>query len=132
MIAVIIVSHSEKVAEGVKDIAEQMNNSKIMIRAAGGTENGRIGTNTLKIYETFEEVKNADNILVFVDLGSSIMATEMAMDMLDDEIREKITIVDAPIVEGALGAVIQATVTDNVKNIIETAIESKSLSKLQE
>jgi dihydroxyacetone kinase DhaKLM complex PTS-EIIA-like component DhaM len=49
MASFIIVSHSKKVAEGVIEIAEQMNNKKSKLIPIGGTEDDRIGTNPLKI-----------------------------------------------------------------------------------
>lgn len=130
MLGIIIVSHSEKVAEGVKDIAEQMNSGQVLIRAAGGAEDGRIGTNPVKIKEAIEEAKVADNILVFIDIGSAVMGTETAIDMLEKSIREKVKIVDAPLVEGVLAAVIQASVEQDIEGVINTAIESKNMCKL--
>ncbi|WP_338084349.1 hypothetical protein [Caldanaerobacter subterraneus] len=44
----IIVSHSKKVAEGVIEIAEQMNNKKSKLIPIGGTEDDRIGSNPCK------------------------------------------------------------------------------------
>lgn len=129
MIGIVIVSHSSKVAEGIKDIADQMNDGSVTLIAAGGADNGRIGTNTLKILEALEQLKDSKSILVFVDLGSASMSSQMAIDMLDEEIKNKIMIVDAPLIEGVIAATIQATTTDDIESVISTAIESKDLRK---
>jgi len=131
MIGVVIVSHSEKVARGVKDIAEQMNDGSAEIVAAGGADEGRIGTNPLKIQKAIESVKDHDGVLVFVDLGSAVMSSEMALDMLEEELRQKTQIVDSPLVEGVIAAVVQASTTSDVENIIQTAEGTREFRKVQ-
>jgi phosphoenolpyruvate---glycerone phosphotransferase subunit DhaM len=130
VLGIVIVSHSSKVAEGVKDIAEQMNAGGVSIKAAGGADEDRIGTNPIKIKEAIEELSLENDVLVFVDLGSAVISTETALDMLEINIKNKVTIVDAPLVEGVVTAVIQASVTDDLKEIIDTAVGSKELRKL--
>ncbi|WP_029688067.1 dihydroxyacetone kinase phosphoryl donor subunit DhaM [Thermoanaerobacter sp. A7A] len=129
MAVFIIVSHSKKVAEGVVEIVEQMNNKNSKLIPIGGTEDERIGTNPLKIKKVIEEIYDGDNIFIFADIGSSIMATQMVLDMLNEELRKKITLVDAPLVEGTIAAVIQASITNNVSEIIHAAEESKKVNK---
>lgn len=83
-----------------------MNNKKSKLIPIGGTEDDRIGTNPLKIKKVIEEIYDGDNIFIFADIGSSIMVTQMVLDMLNEKIREKIILVDAPLVEGTIAAVI--------------------------
>jgi len=130
MISIVIVSHSEKVAAGAVEIANEMNTAGIPIVAAGGTGDGRIGTNTELIVNAINGVYSGDHILVFADLGSSILSTEMALDLLDPEVAEKVHIVDAPVVEGAVVATIQAAISDDVNEIIEVAEGSKLIPKV--
>ncbi|MCR1900302.1 dihydroxyacetone kinase phosphoryl donor subunit DhaM [Irregularibacter muris] len=129
MASFIIVSHSKKIAEGVKELVGEMNPGQAMIKAVGGTEDGRIGTNSFAIKQAIEEVSNDANIFVLMDLGSSIMATQMAMDLLDKSIEEKVILIDAPIVEGAIAAIIQASITSNVEEIVHAAREAKTMNK---
>lgn len=126
---VVIVSHSAKLAEGLAEIVEEMNDGSVMVKAAGGADGGRIGTNALKIQDAIEFMEDRDNILLYVDMGSSIISTEAAIDMLDDDLQEKVQIVDCPIVEGAFAGVVQATITDDVEEIIRVSKEAKELSK---
>lgn len=130
MLGLVVVSHSQKVAQGVKDIAEQMNNGMVKIVEAGGVDEDRIGTNPLKIQAAIEEAYDQGPVLVFADLGSAIMNAELAIDLVDNEIKMQITIVNAPLVEGVIAAVIQATISDDVEDIIRTAVASKDLNKI--
>jgi len=129
MIGFILVSHSNKLVEGLKEIAEQINGKESNIKAIGGTSDGRIGTNPIEIYEALEEMYDGDNILIFGDLGSSIMSAQMAIDMVSDKIREKTILVDSPLVEGAIAAIIQSSITQNLEEVISAANEAKTMNK---
>lgn len=130
MTGVIIVSHSEKLAEGLRDIVMEMNDGSVEIIAAGGADGGRIGTNTLRIKAAVESLADRDHILIFVDLGSAVLCSETAIEMLDEEIQTKVHIVDAPLVEGVVGGVIQATICNDLEQIIATAKEGANLRKI--
>ena len=129
MVGFILVSHSDKLAEGIKEIAEQINDGQANIKAVGGVGDGRIGTNPIRIQEAIEELYDGDNILIFGDLGSSIMSAQMAIDMVSEDIREKTILVDAPLVEGSVAAIIQSSITQNVKDILVAAEEAKTINK---
>lgn len=127
MIGIVVVSHSSKVAEGVVDIAKQVSNEAIPIVAAGGTSDGRIGTDAMKIKDAIESVDQGDGVLIFVDLGSAILSAETAIDFLDTQAVE---IVDAPLVEGVIASSVQITITDDIEDIKRVARESKKMNKL--
>lgn len=109
MVAIILVSHSRKITDGLKEMIEEMTGrfEHISIVSAGGTDDGRIGTDPLFILNAIEEHKDADNIYLFADIGSAIMSIEAAIELLEDEaLQAKCTYLDAPLVEGAfVGAV---------------------------
>ncbi|MDK2941698.1 dihydroxyacetone kinase phosphoryl donor subunit DhaM [Acetobacterium carbinolicum] len=131
MTGVIIVSHSEKLAEGLRDIVMEMNDGSVEVIAAGGADDGRIGTNTTKIKNAIETLAKRDQILIFVDLGSAVICSETAIELLEDgELEKKVHIVDAPLVEGVIGGVIQATICNDLEKIIATAKEGASLKKV--
>ena len=126
MISIVIVSHSAKVAEGAVEIASEMNMGGIKLLAAGGTEDGRVGTSAEKIMNAITEAYSGDDVLVFADIGSSILSTEMAVEMLDPEVAAHVKLVDAPVVEGAVIATIQAGITESAEEIIQAAVDSKN------
>ncbi len=129
MTGIIIVSHSEKLAEGLRDIVMEMNDGSVDIIAAGGADGGRIGTNTLKIKKAIEDLADKDQILIFVDLGSAVLCSETAIEMVDEDLQEKVHIVDAPLVEGVIGGVVQATICDDLNEIVRTCKEGAKLRK---
>ena len=107
MVGIVIVSHSEKIAEGVKEVAEQMV-PEVKIYSAGGTDDGRIGTDAMKISAAIENAFDKDGVILLFDLGSSLMNAEMAIEFLDEDIKSKVEIIDAPLVEGAIVAAVYA------------------------
>src|SRR5215469_4334614 len=48
-VSLVIVSHSEKLAEGVAELAAQMANGKTIIATAGGAADGSLGTSADKV-----------------------------------------------------------------------------------
>lgn len=95
---VLLVSHVNEVAEGLKKLLSQVA-ADVTIVAAGGTEDGEVGTSFDKIsaaLESFEE----STILAFYDLGSAKMNLEMAMETSDKEV----TLYDTAFIESAYTA----------------------------
>lgn len=129
-IGVILVSHSELIANGLRDLVNEMNDGSVPVIAAGGAEGGRIGTSAIKIEEAIESLEDCDHILIYADLGSSILSAETAIDLVEEELAEKIRLVDAPIVEGALAGVVQATISDDVEEVIRTSEAARDAHKV--
>ena len=129
MVGLVIVSHSWKIAEGVKDLAAQMAPGFDGIRAAGGLEDGEIGTDATRIMEAIQAVDQGDGVVILCDLGSAIMSAETAIELLEDE-EGKYRIADAPIVEGAIVAAVEAAGGEDLESIIAAAEESRQESKL--
>ena len=128
MVGIVIVSHSWKVAEGIYDLAMQMASENEHIIAAGGMEDGSIGTDAMKIQEAIEKADTGDGVAVLADLGSGIMSAEMAIDMLDGSV--KVQIADAPIVEGAILAAVEASAGGTFEHVLEETEKTRGLSKL--
>ena len=105
MVGIVVVSHSDKLAEGVVELAKQMTGGKeIPIRAAGGLDNGSLGTSFEKILNAINEVYSEDGVLILMDLGSAIMTTQMCVESLPEEMQAGIKLCNAPLVEGAVAA----------------------------
>lgn len=129
MVGIVIVSHSTKVAEGIRDIAQQMA-KEVKIIAAGGTEGDEIGTDALKIQSAILEANTGDGVLIMVDLGSAVLSAETALEFLEEELRQNVCIADAPIVEGAIVAAVQASLGAALEEVMNTASETYTLRKL--
>lgn len=129
MVGLVIISHSEKIAKGVVEMAAQMA-PNIPIIDAGGTFDGRIGTDMEKISEGIKKVYSDDGVLILFDLGSAYMNTEMAIDFLDDNLdKDKIQIIDCALVEGAITAAVQSSLGENIEKVKE-ALKDLSLNKV--
>ncbi len=118
-VGIVLVSHSQKVTEGLKDLILEMNGDNVNVHSAGGTDDGRLGTSATIIMSKIEELQDCENILIFYDMGSALLSTETAIDLLDEDLQAKCKIVEGPIVEGAFVASVQSTVTNDVDVILE-------------
>lgn len=107
MIGLVLVSHSAALAGGVAELSAQMGEG-VTIAAAGGTDDGEIGTSLELVMAAIAEADSGDGAIVLYDLGSAQMTAEMALEMLDDEQRSRVLLVDAPLVEGAISAATEA------------------------
>ena len=129
-IGVVLVSHSEFITKGLKDLVDEMNDGSVPVLSAGGADGGRIGTSAIKIQEAIESIDDCDHILIYCDLGSAIMSAEMALELVDEELAGKCRMVDCPIVEGALAGVIIASGSGDVDATIQASEDARNVRKL--
>ena len=102
MVGIVLVSHSAALAEGAAELARQMGGEDVRVEAAGGMEDGSIGTDAERVRTAIERALSDDGVLVLMDLGSALMSAEMAVEMLDSGAR--VVLSEAPLVEGAVAA----------------------------
>ena len=123
MVHLVIVAHSLRLAEGVKELADQMVQGAVPIAIAAGTGDPQhpIGTNVEDVVKAIESVYSDDGVVIFMDLGSAILSAEMALDMLPPERRRRIFLSDAPLVEGVLAAAVQAAAGQPVETVLAEA-----------
>ncbi|HEV8192292.1 MAG TPA: dihydroxyacetone kinase phosphoryl donor subunit DhaM [Ktedonobacterales bacterium] len=129
-VALVIVSHSARLADGVVELAGQMSRGDARLIAAGGTDDERLGTSVTKVLRAIEEADSPDGVLILFDLGSARLATEMALEQLSAERRARVTISDAPLVEGAVVAAVEASIGSPLSAVAATAHEAINLDKL--
>src|SRR6266571_3937775 len=130
--APVVVSHSAKVAEGVVEMAAQMA-AGVRLRAAGGTDEGGIGTDATLIAEAIADADDGDGVLVFADLGSAVLSAQLAIDeLVDEQRRGSVRIAEAPLVEGAVIAAIQASIGSSLDEVDAAARGAASMGKVKE
>ena len=128
MVSLLIVSHSAQLAAGVKEFAEQVAGGKVQIADAGGAADGSLGTSVDRIQERLRQVASPDGTLVLVDLGSAVLSVEMAIEVLG---ADRVQISDAPLVEGAYLAAIEASVDGaTLEQVAEAALQARELIKV--
>src|SRR2546427_2773503 len=108
-VGLVIVSHSAQLAAGVAELAGQMTQGKTPIAAAGGSVNDILGTSADKILAAIQSVDGPHGVLVLLDLGSALLSAEMALELLNDEQRNRVRLSFAPLVEGAITAALEAS-----------------------
>lgn len=107
-VALVVVSHSAKIAEGAVELAAQMAPDVVLL-AAGGTSDHRIGTSletVLAAIETGLEKAAGAGVVVLTDLGSAVMTAESAVEFCSEP--DAVLLADAPLVEGLVAAAVAA------------------------
>ena len=124
MVSLVFVSHSALLAEGVRQLAEQMTQGAVPMAVAGGIDDpdNPIGTDAMKVLEAIQSVYSDDGVVVLMDLGSALLSAEMALEFLSDEQRPQVHLCPAPLVEGALAAAVQASVGASAAQVMAEAL----------
>jgi dihydroxyacetone kinase phosphotransfer subunit len=132
LVGIVIVSHSSQIAAGTVELARQMAGDDVRIEAAGGTADGSLGTDAAAIMAAIAAADAAAGVLVLVDLGSAVLATQTALELLGEGAAARVRISGGPLVEGAVVAAVQASVGDDLAAVLAGAEEAASLPKLSE
>ena len=122
-VGIVIVSHSSKVAEGAADMVRQMVGEDVPLAWTGGNPSGGLGTSFEAITEAIYRAWSEAGVAILVDLGGAETNSEMAVEMLSEDIRERVVICNAPIVEGAVVAATEASGGANLAAVRRIAEE---------
>ena len=133
--SLVLVSHSDTLVAGLRDMVAQVAGDDVRVTIAGGTEDGRLGTSAPRIAEALRAAiggpdDRADGVLVLLDLGSAALSLEIALEELDPADRAIIQVSGAPLVEGAVMAAVQASVGASLDEVARAAAEATSMPKL--
>lgn len=119
----VVVSHSARLADGVVEVAAQMA-PDVTLRAAGGTDDGGIGTSFTKVDAAVRELLAAGEVAVLTDLGSATMTAESVLETLDDAERDRAVLADGPLVEGAVAGAVAAQGGADAAAVARTVAEA--------
>ncbi|MER5252819.1 MULTISPECIES: PTS fructose transporter subunit IIA [unclassified Streptomyces] len=130
MVGIVLVSHSGAVAESVAALAMGLagGGATAPVAAAGGTEDGGLGTSSELIAQAAAKVDRGAGIAILTDLGSAVL-TVKALIAEGDELPEGARLVDAPFVEGAVAAVVAASAGADVDAVEAAAAEAYDYRK---
>jgi multiphosphoryl transfer protein len=120
VVGLVIVSHSHELATGVVELAREMGGEEVTIEAAGGLDDGSVGTDAARVQSAIERAMSDDGVLVLMDLGSALMSAEMATELLGGA--DRVLLSEAPLVEGAVAA---AAVARGGASLEEVAAEAR-------
>jgi PTS hybrid protein len=130
LVGIVVVSHSARIAEGVVELARQMAGPELRIEGAGGTPDGGLGTDATAILAAIEAVDAGAGVVVLADLGSAVLATRTALELLGPDDSSRIRLSGGPVVEGSVVAAVQASVGDDLDLVHAAADAAASLDKL--
>src|SRR5919201_5625984 len=109
MVGIVVVSHSRTLARSAVELASQMlHGARPRIAVAAGLDDTTLGTDAVQVKEAIEQVDGSDGVVVLLDLGSAVLSAELALDLLDDAVRERVIVSPAPLVEGLVAATVTA------------------------
>ncbi|WML29383.1 dihydroxyacetone kinase phosphoryl donor subunit DhaM [Neobacillus sp. OS1-32] len=126
-VGIVLISHSHEVVEGLRKILHQIQ-PEVEIAIAGGTEENEIGTSAIKIKQAIEKADSESGVAVLFDLGSALLNAQLAVELL--ETNTKVAFCDAPLVEGAYTAVIEAGIGSSLEEVVKAAESVKEVPKL--
>ena len=130
MVGLVLVSHSPSIAEGTAELVRHMA-GEVEVVAVGGDTEGGLGTDPDGILAAIEGM-GAEEVLVFMDIGSAVLSAETVLDMLEPEVKQKVRLVDTPFVEGAFAAAVMASTGADGDGCVEAAMEARTEPKLHE
>jgi len=110
MVVLVLVAHSPVLLDGLAAMIAQ---TAPAVRAwrAGGTSGGALGTSAPAVEAAFRAALAADagsGVLCLLDLGSAALAVELALEALEPAERARVAVTEAPLVEGAILAAVEA------------------------
>ncbi|HEX2358146.1 MAG TPA: dihydroxyacetone kinase phosphoryl donor subunit DhaM [Micromonosporaceae bacterium] len=126
-VGIVLVSHSAELASGLRALLLQVAADTLAVEAAGGTDDGRLGTSYHLVASAIKRADRGAGIVVLPDLGSSVLT---ARAVLADHPAPDVVLVDAPFVEGAVVAAVTASTGASLQAVAAAAREARHASKL--
>ena len=108
-VGLVVVSHSRALARAAVALAQEMLHGKqIRIAIAAGLDDTTFGTDAAQIVDAIIAADQGAGVVVLMDLGSAVLSAELALELLDDDVREQVVLCPAALVEGLVVAAVAA------------------------
>jgi PTS hybrid protein len=122
-VGLVVVSHSRALADAAVLLARGMlPGRELAIEVAAGDVDGGLGTDATAIAEAMTAASSGDGVVVLMDLGSAVLSAETALELVDDDVRERVVLSPAPLVEGLVGAVVTAAAGAGLAQVAAEAL----------
>lgn len=125
-VSIVLVSHSAELASGVVELVGQIGSREVPVIAAGGTDEGGIGTSYERVRQAIAVASRGAGVVVLPDLGSSVLT---ARTVLEDHPDPSAVVVDSPFVEGAVAAAVTASTGADLAAVVAAAEEARNVRK---
>lgn len=132
MVSIVLVGHSPELLRGLRSMLAQ-GSAEVPVVTAGGTSVGALGTSSPSILEAIQAglaASGGDGVVVFFDLGSAMLALEVALEELDPADRVHVRVSAGPLVEGAVFAAAEASGGASLDRVVAAADAAAALRKL--
>ena len=128
----VLISHSDTLVIGLRDMVAQVAGDEVAIGIAGGTDDGRLGTSAPRITAALRSTLavSPNGVLVLLDLGSAALSLELAIEELEPAERDRVQVSEAPLVEGAIMAAVQASIGASLVEVAAAAEGAAAMAKL--
>ncbi|MEA2608555.1 MAG: phosphoenolpyruvate---glycerone phosphotransferase subunit DhaM [Chloroflexota bacterium] len=132
MVGLVLISHSDTLATGLRDMVVQVAGTDVAVGIAGGTDDGRLGTSAPRISAALRSALagSPEGVIVLLDLGSAALSLELALEDLDPADRDRVRVSEGPLVEGAVLAAVQASVGASLAEVEAAAAAAATLAKI--
>ncbi|MBN9734962.1 MULTISPECIES: phosphoenolpyruvate--protein phosphotransferase [unclassified Pseudonocardia] len=108
-VGIVVVSHSPALADAAVALAAEMvQGQDSVVECAAGTGDGGLGTDAVAIADAVTRADTGAGVVVLMDLGSAVLSAETALEFLDDDVRARVVLCPAPLVEGLVAATVTA------------------------
>ena len=105
----VVVSHSRALADAAVALAREMlHGEPVRVEVAAGLDDTTFGTDATQIMTAIEAADQGQGVVVLMDLGSAVLSAELALELLDDDVRDRVVLCPAPLVEGLVVAAVAA------------------------
>jgi multiphosphoryl transfer protein len=121
-VGLVVVSHSRALARAAVTLAQEMVHGKqVRIAIAAGLDDTTLGTDATQIVDAIGAADQGAGVVVLMDLGSAVLSAELALDLLDDDVRDRVVLCPAPLVEGLVVAAVAAAGGADAQEVVAEA-----------
>ncbi|MFC7528258.1 dihydroxyacetone kinase phosphoryl donor subunit DhaM [Actinoplanes sp. GCM10030250] len=125
LVGIVLVSHSDKLASGLRDLLRQVATDEVRVEPAAGTEDGDLGTSSALIEAAVARADSGAGVVVLADLGSAVLTARTVLE----DLPAGPVLVDAPFVEGAVAAAVLASTGADLATVADAAREARDVPK---
>ncbi|MEV1249154.1 PTS-dependent dihydroxyacetone kinase phosphotransferase subunit DhaM [Nonomuraea sp. NPDC050022] len=126
MVGIVLVAHSAGLAAEAAALVRGIAGTGALVAAAGGTEDGGVGTSLDLIERALTAVDQGDGVVLVPDLGSSVLTAQLLAEP------GRVVVADVPFVEGAIAAAVTAGAGAPLAAVLTAAEEARTIRKLSD
>ncbi|MCA2222541.1 PTS-dependent dihydroxyacetone kinase phosphotransferase subunit DhaM [Nonomuraea aurantiaca] len=126
MVGIVLVAHSAGLAAETAALVRGIAGTGARVAAAGGTEDGGVGTSLDLIERALASVDQGDGVVLVPDLGSSVLTARLLAEP------GRVVVADVPFVEGAIAAAVTAGAGAPLAAVLAAAEEARTVRKLSD